>query len=98
PLVTLSVPTRRSSDLVVHDPLEVHEGAVDDPHLVTALEHRLRLWFLRAGRHLTLDFVDLILRERNRFGAGAYETGHLRCRPHEIDRKSTRLNSSHVKI
>src|SRR6266542_6889352 len=44
---------------VVHRPLEVHEGSIDDAHLVAALEDGLGLRLLRSRLHLPHDVFHL---------------------------------------
>src|SRR5262249_7284026 len=51
---------------VVDGALEVHEGPLDDPHLVAALERGLELGLLRALFHLLEDRLHLVGRQRHR--------------------------------
>ena len=67
-------------------PLEVHEGTLDDPHLVAPLERGLQLRLLRALFHLTQDPLHLVGRQRPPAGARAHEPRHLRRRAHEVPR------------
>src|SRR6185503_2871604 len=69
---------------VVDAPLEVHEGALDHPHLVALLEGRLELRLLRALFHLAQDPLHLFGRKRHRLVAGAHEPGDLRRGAHEV--------------
>src|SRR5213592_147940 len=71
---------------VFDNALEVDERPVDDPHLVAALEHRLRLGLLGPGFHLPHDVVDLLLRERDGLRARADEPGDLGRRAHQVPR------------
>src|SRR5690606_39936744 len=86
------IPTRRSSDLL--QSFEQREGvgggpgkAADDAAVVKAAHlSRIGLHYLLAHRHLAIaDDDDLVRRAGGKNGGS-------------VDRKSTRLNSSHVKI
>src|SRR5690606_39509052 len=79
-----SVPTRRSSDLPKQKPTDAKPAAIDDFNLPTISETRNWPWM--AGTCLI---------------EGGNVTWYGDLRTEEIkkkDRKSTRLNSSHVKI
>src|SRR2546430_834583 len=75
---------------VLDNALEVDDRPVDDPHLVAALEHRLRLRLLGPGFHLPHDVVDLLLRERDGLRARADEPGDLGRRAHQVPRVEAR--------
>src|SRR5690606_41915916 len=84
-------PTRRSSDLVMLDQRERVDDIADRlGHLLAAVEHEtvaedaLRQW--QARRHQECRPIDRV------------ETRNVLADHVQIDRKSTRLNSSHVKI
>src|SRR5690606_41893028 len=90
-----SFPTRRSSDLGV--------ALVDQPHMLRpVIEHRLHVGY-RLRRHVgehaavgTFEAEGLSIRVVYAFVA-LDDYAH-RCPFFSLDRKSTRLNSSHVKI
>src|SRR4029453_18925846 len=69
---------------VVDGSLEVHERALDHPHLVALLEGRLQLRLLGALLHLAQDPLHLLGRKRHRLFSGADEPPHLRRGAHEV--------------
>src|SRR5262245_32232064 len=71
---------------IVDRSLEVHEGPLDHPHLVTLLEGRLELRLLRALFHLAEDALDLRERQVDGFRPGTDEAGHLGRRANEMPR------------
>src|SRR5216684_4691965 len=71
---------------IVDGPLEVHEGALDHPHLVPFLEGGLELRLLRSLLHLPQDALDLGQGERDGLGPGPDEAGHLGRRANEMPR------------
>src|SRR5690606_39922360 len=80
-----SFPTRRSSDLVLHAECARMGGVLQN---VLSEQGRVLRWraFLRNYHH-----VDILAQVQPRKPPDVYQ-------PAVLDRKSTRLNSSHVKI
>src|SRR5690606_41667663 len=79
-------PTRRSSDLLEHG------AGADEGLLLDALERDLRRLDLRLQR------LDAGARRHQRLPGGDRGVDGGAPRLLQLDRKSTRLNSSHVKI
>src|SRR6266478_2507336 len=71
---------------IIDGPLEIHEGALDHPHLVPFLEGGLELRLLRSLLHLSQDALDLGQGERDGLGPGPDEAGHLGRRANEMPR------------
>src|SRR5690606_39886525 len=90
-----SFPTRRSSDLVV-------PAFQADPAPLPGRGHRAGFHQLLVGYHFGADEPPLEIGVDDAGGLGRLRPPADRPRPHFLlaggDRKSTRLNSSHVKI
>src|SRR5690606_39825854 len=91
-----SFPTRRSSDLTASSQADLREAIMQERRVELAFENK---------RWHDLTRTDTYLEVITAFGARAkanpkayyYQDGWT-FRSHALDRKSTRLNSSHVKI
>src|SRR5690606_40393429 len=90
-LVRHSVPTRRSSDLLVVEHQVPRVGLRDD-HALRAVESAIAA-DLEEALDLLVDPAD-----RLHVAELVHGTGHGERLAQGQDRKSTRLNSSHVKI
>src|SRR5215469_2224364 len=77
---------------IVDGALEIHEGPLDHPNLVSLLERRLELRLLRALFHLAQDRLDLAQGKGHGPRARSHEPGHLRSRAHEMPRVVAHLH------
>src|SRR5207249_10694077 len=90
PLLPLSFPTRRSSDLA-HLALQLLQRELEDVLFPFRVPRRFQL----ADRRIR----EALKKIRVRFTSGTHRTSfERRLFTQVIDRKSTRLNSSHVSI
>src|SRR5690606_41576337 len=94
----LPFPTRRSSDLF-GPTCEFAAGAVSPGVLVTVSDRNSKILAHAqiAGAGQTIQLDDAVHRRPN-VGVGSHPMGDVPQRLPRIDRKSTRLDSSHVKI